>query len=187
MFEHVGRRRAPEYFRKIAGLLAPGGLFLNHAIARPQTVADDAASLFVRRSIFPGGELIHLSETIRAAEEVGFEVLDVENLRPHYARTCREWERRLAERREAALKLVDEPDYRAWRIWLAASSVSFEQGYSSIHQILLAKADEPRRRLTREYMYSAPAQTEGVDLHCSLPGETARNVNRSAGSPEFAR
>jgi cyclopropane-fatty-acyl-phospholipid synthase len=154
MFEHVGRRRAAEYFSKIAGLLAPNGLFLNHAIARPQLVADDAATLFVRRRIFPGGELIHLSETIRAAEKAGFEVLDVENLRPHYARTCRLWEQRLAEQRDAALQLIDEATFRAWRIWLAASSLSFEEGFSSIYQVLMAKAAVPRRRLTREYMYA---------------------------------
>ncbi|HJT87515.1 MAG TPA: cyclopropane-fatty-acyl-phospholipid synthase family protein [Bryobacteraceae bacterium] len=154
MFEHVGRRRAPEYFRKIAGLLAPGGLFLNHAIARPQGVADDAASLFVRRKIFPGGELIHLFEVIRAAEDAGFEVLDVENLRPHYARTCRMWERRLTANRQAALQLVDEPTFRAWRIWLAASSLSFEEGASSIYQVLMARRGAPRRRMTRDYMYA---------------------------------
>ena len=55
MFEHVGHRRAPGYFRKIAELLAPEGLLLNHAIQRAVGVGDDAASLFVRRRIFPGG------------------------------------------------------------------------------------------------------------------------------------
>jgi len=155
MFEHVGLRRAPQYFRKMAGLLAPGGLFLNHAIARPQSLGDDAASLFVRRKIFPGGQFIHLSETIRAAEDAGFEVLDVENLRPHYARTCRLWEERLTGNREAALRLVDEPTFRTWRIWLAASLLNFEEGSSSVYQILMAKLGAPRRRLTREYVYSA--------------------------------
>lgn len=155
MFEHVGLRRAPGYFRKIAGLLAPGGLFLNHAIARPQGVGDDAASLFVRRRIFPGGQLIHLHQTIRAAEDAGFEVVDVENLRPHYARTCALWEQRLAAQREAALRLVDEPTFRAWRIWLAASSLSFEEGMSSIYQLLLARRGAPRRRWTREAWYTA--------------------------------
>jgi len=154
MFEHVGRRRAPVYFRKMAELLRPGGLFLNHAIARPQTVDDDAASLFVRRRIFPGGQLIHLGETIRMAEEAGFEVLDVENLRPHYARTCRLWEQGLAAQRDAALQLVDEPTFRAWRIWLAASSLSFEEGSSSIYQVLMARRGAKRRRWTREYIYA---------------------------------
>ena len=153
MFEHVGLRRAPEYFRKIAQLLRPRGLFLNHAIARQEGVFDDAASLFVRRRIFPGGQLIHLHQTIRAAEQAGFEVLDVENLRPHYARTCALWEQRLARQREAALRLVDQATFRAWRIWLAASSLSFEEGYSSIYQILMAKRGAPRARWTREYIY----------------------------------
>ena len=153
MFEHVGRRRAPRYFRKMAELLEPGGLFLNHAIARPQKVGDDASSLFVRRRIFPGGELIHLGETIRFAEEAGFEVLDLENLRPHYARTCRLWEQRLMAHREEALQLVDDRTFRAWRIWLAASSLSFEEGSSAIYQLLMARQGAPRCRWTRDYMY----------------------------------
>jgi cyclopropane-fatty-acyl-phospholipid synthase len=155
MFEHVGRRRGPEYFRKIAELLATGGLFLNHAIARPQGVGDDAASLFVRRCIFPGAELIHLADVIRMAEDAGLEVLDVENLRTHYARTCRLWEQRLAARRNRALELVDEPTFRAWRIWLAASSLSFEEGFSSIYQVLLGRRGGCRRHVIREYAHSS--------------------------------
>jgi cyclopropane-fatty-acyl-phospholipid synthase len=138
----------------MADLLAPNGLFLNHAIARPQGVRDDAASLFVRLHIFPGGQLIHLWEMIRAAEDSGFEVLDVENLRPHYALTCRRWEQRLAANRDAGLLLVDEPTFRAWRLWLAASALSFEDGFSSVYQVLMSKRGAPRRRLTRENMYS---------------------------------
>lgn len=157
MFEHVGRRRARQYFRKMADLLAPDGLFLNHAIARPQGVPSGADSLFVGRYIFPGGELIHLYETIRAAEDAGFEVLDIENLRPHYALTCRLWGQRLTANREAALRLVDEPTFRAWRVWLAGSALSFEEGLSSIYQILLGKRGAPRRRLTRENMYPPAA------------------------------
>ena len=153
MFEHVGRGRAPEYFRKMADLLAPNGLFLNHAIARAEGVGDDAASLFVRRYVFPGGELMHLHEMIRAAERGGFEVLDVENLRPHYALTCRLWEQRLAANREAALRLVDEPTFRTWRVWLAGCVLSFEDGFNSIYQVLLGKRGAPRRRLTRENVY----------------------------------
>jgi len=154
MFEHVGRHRAHEYFRKMADLLAPNGLFLHHAIARAQGIRDDAASLFVRRHIFPGGQLIHLWEMMRAAEDAGFEVLDVENLRPHYALTCCRWGQRLAANRDAALLLVDETTFRTWRIWLAASALSFEDGFSSVYQVLMSKRGAPRRRLTRENMYS---------------------------------
>jgi cyclopropane-fatty-acyl-phospholipid synthase len=156
MFEHVGRRRAREYFAKLADMLTPNGLLLNHAIARAEGVGEDASSLFVRRNIFPGGQLIHLWETIRAAEEAGFEVLDIENLRPHYALTCRRWEERLTANRDAGLRLVDEPTYRAWRIWLAASALSFEDGISSIYQVLMGKRGASRRRRTREHMYAEP-------------------------------
>jgi cyclopropane-fatty-acyl-phospholipid synthase len=152
MFEHVGRRRASAYFRKMADLLAPAGLFLHHSIARFQGVGDDAASLFVRRHIFPGGELIPLDRMVRDAEDNGFEVLDIENLRPHYALTCREWGKRLAVNREAALRFVDEPTYRAWRVWLAGSALSFEDGFSSVYQVLLGRRGAARKRLTRENM-----------------------------------
>jgi cyclopropane-fatty-acyl-phospholipid synthase len=155
MFEHVGRRRAPQYFRKMAELLTPDGLFLNHAIARSEGSGDDAASLFLRRYIFPGGALIRLSETIRAAEDAGLEALDVENLRPHYALTCRLWEHRLAARREEALRLVDERTFRAWRIYLAAAALGYEEGQDSVYQVLLSRRGAPRRQLTRESMYAS--------------------------------
>jgi cyclopropane-fatty-acyl-phospholipid synthase len=113
--------------------------------------------LFVRHRIFPGGQLLHLDETVRSAEQAGLEVLDVENLRPHYARTCRLWDERLAAQREAALRLVDEPTYRAWRMWLAGSSLSFEEGLLSIYQVLMAKRGAPRARWTREHLYAPSA------------------------------
>ncbi len=174
MFEHVGRRRATQYFRKMADLLTPDGLYLHHAIACPEGVRDDAASLFVRRQIFPGGQILHLHEMIRAAEEAGFEALDVENLRPHYARTCRVWEERLAARRQDALRLVDEGTFRAWRIWLAGSALSFEDGSNSVYQILLGKRGAPRRRLTRESMYLGKSQ-----------GDQATSTNLAAGAPQM--
>lgn len=153
VFEHVGRRHTPEYFRKMAKLLTPSGLLLHQSIARHQAVKDDAASLFVRRHIFPGGQLIHLHEMIRAAEDAGFEILDIENLRPHYALTCRLWEQRLFANRSAAVRLVDGPTFRAWRLWLAASALSFDEGFTSVYQVLLSKSGAPRRHLTRKDVY----------------------------------
>ena len=159
MFEHVGPRRALEYFRKMAELLAPDGLLLNHAIARLRGVRDDAATLFVRRHIFPGGRLMSLDQMVRAAEDRGFEVLDVENLRPHYALTCRHWRERLEANRDAALRFVDETTFRTWRIWLAGSALSFEEGYSAVYQVLLGKRGVSRRRLTRDHIYSEPVSS----------------------------
>jgi len=156
MYEHVGIRRLPGYFRTIHGLLASDGLFLNHGIVRPQGVHDDAESLFLSRHVFPGGELPRLAQVVKAAEEGGFEVLDAENLRPHYALTCRAWLQRLQENRGACLKAVDAVTYRTWLLYLAGSASGFEDGQIDIFQLLLAKRSHPGpRRMSREYMYRA--------------------------------
>jgi cyclopropane-fatty-acyl-phospholipid synthase len=154
MSEHVGRGRLKGYFRKLNRLLRPGGLVLNHGITRPENVRDGSETLFVRRYVFPGGELPRLSEVIRFAEAAGFEVLDVENLRPHYALTCRAWVRRLRENETRCLREVERSVYRTWLLALAASAVHFEEGCLNVNQVLLYRRGDPDRRpFTREYIY----------------------------------
>jgi len=156
MFEHVGRRRLGSYFRKVASLLDTNGLFLNHGIMRPQSVSDDAETLFLGKRVFPGGELAHLSDVVRIAESAGLEVLDVENLRPHYALTCREWVRRLQQNPAACLGCVGNVRYRTWLLYLAASAYSFERGQTDVYQVLMAKrASRQRTHLTRDYIYKS--------------------------------
>jgi len=155
MVEHVGVHRLFRYFAKIHAMLAPEGLFLNHGITRPENVRPGAEWLFLRRKVFPGGELPHLSEVIRAAGRAGFEVLDVENLRPHYARTCRMWVERLLAHEQACRAVVAGPVFRTWVLYLAASALSFESGRTDVHQVLLAKRSSPgARHWTRAYLYS---------------------------------
>jgi cyclopropane-fatty-acyl-phospholipid synthase len=72
-------------------------------------------------------------------ERAGFEILDVEGLRAHYAMTLRHWVQRLEARREEALCLVDEATYRIWRLYMAASALEFEGGGTGIYQILSGK------------------------------------------------
>ena len=151
----MGRAQLEVYFRKVYALLAPGGLFLNHGITRPAPVHSDAQSLFIARNVFPGGQLVNLHDVIRAAENAGFEVLDVENLRRHYARTCRAWVERLTAHREACLKTVDQSTWRTWLLYLAGSSVAFDEGRLGLHQVLLAKRGANGAvPVTRDYMYS---------------------------------
>lgn len=154
MFEHVGRRRLPIYFRRVHALLQEGGLFLNHGIIRPQGVTDDAETFYLQREIFPGGELTSLSEVVRIAEEAGFEVLDVENLRPHYALTCQAWVRRLQEHAAECRALVGDRTLRAWLLYLAGSAANFDSGHTDIHQILMARRGcRTPRPLHRSAMY----------------------------------
>jgi cyclopropane-fatty-acyl-phospholipid synthase len=152
MFEHVGRKRLNRYFQKVFDLLSPGGRFLNHGIVRPQSVKDGPESRFLRNYVFPGGELVHLADVVRAAENVGFEALDVENLRPHYAMTCRQWVRRLLENESQCLEAVDQKTYRIWLLYLSASALSFQEGRTDVCQVLFAKRSSRTRRLTRDYI-----------------------------------
>jgi cyclopropane-fatty-acyl-phospholipid synthase len=154
MFEHVGRRRSNEYFAKLGRLLRPGGLLLNHAIMRPAGTRDGAETVFLRRKVFPGGELPYLSDVVHSAERCGFEVLDVENLRPHYALTCRAWVKRLNENATECLAHVDRSVFRTWLLLFAASAAHFADGLLNVNQVLLYKPGEGRPRpFTREYMY----------------------------------
>ncbi len=156
MYEHVGRKRLENYFERISHLLKDGGLLLNHGIARPETVSDDEMTTFLRRHVFPGGELPYYADVVRAAERAGFEVIDVENLRPHYALTCAEWVRRLVAHKRACLRFVDPATYRTWLLYLAGSAVSFERGDTELYQTLLAKRiPGAPRRLTRAHLVLA--------------------------------
>ncbi|HUI90276.1 MAG TPA: cyclopropane-fatty-acyl-phospholipid synthase family protein [Anaerolineales bacterium] len=149
MFEHVGRSHLPEYFAQVNRLLKSGGLFLNHGISRRAASQAGEQSLiakkvfgrgaFQQKYIFPDGELTPVSEVNAVAEQAGFEVRDVENLREHYALTLRQWVNRLAEHREQAIEVSDEVTYRTWRLYMSASVYGFESGNISVHQTLLAK------------------------------------------------
>lgn len=139
MFEHVGRHRLSDYFRAVYGLLEDDGLFLNSGITRPQPVCDGPETYFLRKEVFPGGELAHLSNVMRCAENAGFEVVELADLRLHYARTCREWVKRLQRNAKPCIDLVGETTYRTWLLYLAGSVVHFEDGQTGAYQILMAK------------------------------------------------
>ena len=139
MFEHVGAALLPVYFNKAVTLLKPGGVFLNHGIARRLNDGPSKRGDFSDAYVFPDGELEPISESLRAAEEAGLEVRDVESLREHYARTLRHWVSRLEANRERALQFVDEVTYRVWRLYMAGSSHGFHNGRLNVYQSLLVK------------------------------------------------
>src|SRR5512145_491133 len=123
MFEHVGEKLLAGYFAEAWELLRPGGVFLNHGIAnRHGAIKADNGTSFSDNYVFPDGELVPISATLAAAEAAGFEVRDVESLREHYALTLRHWVRRLEEHHAEALRHVDEPTYRVWRLYMSGSA-----------------------------------------------------------------
>jgi len=143
MFEHVGLKNLPTYFRAVGQVLKPGGLFLNHGItidevSRHKTVGAE----FIQRYVFPDSELDVVSNVQRVMERTGFEIWDVEALRPHYALTLRHWVSRLEAQRKEALAYVSEAKYRVWRLYMAGCALQFEQGGIGVYQILATNRRE---------------------------------------------
>ena len=146
MFEHVGRERMDAYFGAAFGALRPGGLFLNHGIATTATPQGLRARWtrfgdggFVGRYVFPDGELVTVEDAAGFARRAGFELIDVQRLRPHYALTLKAWVERLEASADRARELAGEEIYRAWRLYMAAARRGFEEGSLDVAQLLLAR------------------------------------------------
>lgn len=151
MFEHVGRAQLTQYFVRIKELLQPGGLVLNHGITAggvDHTQLGAGMGDFIDKFIFPGGELTHISHVLRHLSEAGLEGVDVENLRPHYARTLWAWSDALEHNMTEANRILDSVDgqrsLRAYRVYLAGCAMGFEQGWISLHQVLAQPEHGPR-------------------------------------------
>ena len=141
MVEHVGESKLHEYFARVFRLLRPGGIFLNHGIGRAGNRPAPERPTFTDVYVFPDGELVPIATMLGAAEEVGFEVRDVENLREHYALTLSHWLRRLEANAAKARELVDEVKYRIWRLYLAGSAHYFRTAKLDLYQTLLVKTN----------------------------------------------
>lgn len=171
MFEHVGRAQLVGYFSKLRRLLRSGGLIMNHGITAggvDNTQLGAGMGEFIDKYIFPGGELTHISNVLHCMTEGGLEDLDIENLRPHYARTLWAWSDSLEAQLDAAhATLTDDRgkrSIRAYRMYLAGCAMGFENGWIALHQVLaqhrpdgpgdeLAAGDGTGYPWRRDYIY----------------------------------
>ena len=143
MFEHVGVRNIPHYFGRVQRLLKSGGLFLNHGITSETGWRRTPLTRFMNCYIFPDGELARISDVMDTMERSGFELLDVESLRPHYVLTLRHWVLTLESNREAAISASSEATYRLWRLYMAGSAHYFQEGSIGVYQILAGRVRCP--------------------------------------------
>jgi cyclopropane-fatty-acyl-phospholipid synthase len=167
MFEHVGVDNLPEYFGRINKLLAPNGVVMNHGITT--TDIDNRSTPygggeFIDRYVFPHGELAHLSTVIKAMQQGGLEVRDVENLRRHYARTCATWSENFENNAERIRTLTDDRRFRIWRVYLAGCAYAFAHDWISLYQIVCGKAGQDPAMMpwSRRYMYSQDGACAGT-------------------------
>lgn len=149
--EHIGSRNLPAYAAFLVRKLRPQGRLLNHCITRPTTTASvKHTGGFINRYVFPDGELEAAGKIIGVLQDAGLEVRHEENFREHYARTCLAWSKNLDAHWDEAVAEVGEGRARVWRLYLAGSSLGFDQRRIELHQVLAVKttdgqADMPLR------------------------------------------
>lgn len=144
VLEHAGRDQLAEVIQAHADFLKPGGLGLLHFIGH---VGRHDTELFIRKHVFPGGWIPSLADTLADMERCGLEVLDVENLRRHYAATLDAWverfERRWPEIHALDPLRFDERFRRIWRAYLVGCAEMFRSpaGYTHLFQIVFSKGN----------------------------------------------
>jgi cyclopropane-fatty-acyl-phospholipid synthase len=90
---------------------------------------------------------------LEVAEEEGWEVVDVEAWRPHYAKTLRCWAANLEAEMGDAIALVGDRKARLWQLYLIGCALAFEQNHTGVYQTLLRRRVdwEWNLPLTRKY------------------------------------
>jgi len=150
MLEHVGREHYRELSRVIQRSLTETGRGFLHFIGRNQP---RAFSRWTRKRIFPGAYVPPLSQVMKILEPGDFAVLDVENLRLHYAKTLEHWLARFEESRHRVLQMFDPEFVRAWRLYLAGSIAGFRVGTLQLFQVLFARNACGQIPWTRSHLY----------------------------------
>jgi cyclopropane-fatty-acyl-phospholipid synthase len=162
VLEHAGRDQLGEVIKAHADFLKPGGLGMLHFIGH---VGRYDTELFIRKHVFPGGWIPSLADVIVEMERCGLEVVDIENLRRHYALTLDAWagrfERRWDEIRALDPKRFDERFRRIWRTYLVGCAEMFRspKGYTHLFQIVFSKGNVTRASypMSRAFLYDDAA------------------------------
>ncbi len=150
MLEHVGRENYPELGEVIHRSLTDRGRGLIHSIGRNRPGRLNA---WIERRIFPGGYPPSLREMMAVFEPRAFSVLDVENLRLHYAKTLEHWLERFERHTDRVREMFDERFVRAWRLYLAGSIAAFTTGTMQLFQVSFTRARNNDLPWNRAHLY----------------------------------
>jgi len=149
MLEHVGTNNYRTLGDVINRTLSKSGLDLIHSIG--QDVAEPMSE-WAEKRIFPGSYLPTVREMMEIFEPSGFSVLDLENLRPHYARTLEHWLARFEANTVEVAQMFDENFVRAWRLYLSSSIASFTTGSLQLYQVLFSRRGNNQIPWTRNHL-----------------------------------
>src|SRR5207302_11170557 len=159
--EHAGRDGLVDLIRAHARSLKPGGLGLIHFIGH---VGYFDTEYFIRKYVFPGGWIPSLADVTVEMEKAGLEILDVENLRRHYALTLDVWAERFDRHwdriRALGPRIFDERFRRIWRVYLYGCAEMFRSptGLTHLFQIVFSKGNVSMKNypMSRSFLYEQP-------------------------------
>jgi len=157
MLEHVGREHYSELGNVIRRAIGNSGRGLIHFIGRNRP---EPFSAWIRKNIFPGAYVPALREALEIFEQQNYTVLDVENLRRHYAKTLEHWLERYEQAADRITALFGPEFVRAWRLYLAGSTASFRAGLLQLFQVVFAGSRCEQIPWTRAYLYAAGPDLE---------------------------
>lgn len=161
MLEHVGRENFPEMARVIHRTIGDTGRGFLHFIGRnrPQPL-----NAWIKKRIFPGGYPPTLAESMAVLEPNNYSVLDVENLRMHYAKTLEHWLARFEAAFDTIVRERGMEFARMWRLYLAGSVATFRVGKMQLFQVLFAGNRCQSIPWTREHLYAPFSDQEDSEL-----------------------
>ncbi len=151
MLEHVGLNHFSELGKVIDRCLTKNGRVLIHTIGRNQSRYMNA---WIEKRIFPGAYPPTLKEMMDVFEPQNFSVLDVENLRLHYAKTLQQWLQRFDQNEATVQSMFDQNFVRAWRMYLAGSISAFLFSSLQLFQVVAARGQDNTVPWNREHLYS---------------------------------
>lgn len=151
MLEHIGTQNYEKLGRIIHRTIGDAGRGIVHFIGRNFPYS---FSPWIRKRIFPGACAPSLGQAMAVLEPCNFSVLDVENLRNHYARTLELWFDRFERSWDKVVKLLGTETARAWRLYLAGSISAFHVGNLQLFQVVFAGAKCQKIPWTRAHLYS---------------------------------
>ena len=152
MLEHVGLDHYRELGEVIHRCLTPDGRGLIHSIGRNKP---EPMNAWIEKRIFPGAYPPTLREMMEIFEPRAFSVLDVENLRLHYAKTLEHWLVRFERHADTVQTMFNENFVRAWRLYLAGSLAGFTSGSLQLFQVVFARGDNNTLPWSRAHLYDA--------------------------------
>jgi len=150
MLEHVGLVNFRALGALIRRCLKPDGFGLIHTIGRSFPNRTDP---WIVKHIFPGGHVPSLSEMTSVFEPQKFSIIDIENLRLHYARTCASWLENFNSVADKVAAMYSEEFVRMWRLYLSGSSAGFESGTMQLYQVVFTPRGNNEVPWTREHLH----------------------------------